>query len=541
MVAGRASSAELDVLVVGAGPTGLTLALQAAAHGARVAVVDRRDGTARPSRALVVHPRTLEQLAPLGASELLLRSGRSHLDAVLHAGGRDVPVHLGELPLPDTAHPRLLLVTQAAVEATLLELLTRRGVPVRWGVDVSGTAPDPDRAGTVALDRQGGIVATATFVVGCDGADSTVRAAAGIGFPGRPYRHPVVIGDVELGAPPAPPGAHVFAGRDGILFLFPAGERATWRVVVAGPGPRPAARWHRPARHRQAPHRLPATGPGDDPDRALAGLVHSLSDGAVSVRDVAWADHVPLRHHLADSYRRGSLLLAGDAAHVHSPAGAQGMNTGMQDACNLGWKLALAASAPPGTSRLLDSYERERRPVARLGIGWTSVAWWGESSPDPVARALRRAVVPAVAPGVARHLEAIAPGVRLVTGLALSYRRRAVPVAPPLSGVVGPRLRVGDRLPDLPLDGPAQVDDPSGVPARPHRLYELLEGTGHHLLLLGDGPAPAPDPDLPAGWVREVRLPPGRGAAELRRRLGPAGPTWCLVRPDRYIAGIGSG
>jgi hypothetical protein len=264
-------------------------------------------------------------------------------------------------------------------------------------------------------------------------------------------------------------------------------------------------------------------------------MVHSLSDGAVSLGDVAWVEQVPLRHHLAQVYRRGAVLLAGDAAHVHSPAGAQGMNTGLQDACNLGWKLALAATSPPGAGRLLDSYERERRPVARLGTAWTSLAWWGESSPDPVARVLRRVVVPALAPGLARHLAVVAPGVRLVTGLALTYRHPVVPGTPPVSGVGG-HVRVGDRLPDLELPRPPIADR-----GPPHRLYELVGGPGHHLLLLGDRSGPGPEPGLPPGWVRRVHLPAARGGDELARRLGLASPAWCLVRPDRHVAAVGCG
>ncbi|MFC8503470.1 FAD-dependent monooxygenase [Pedococcus sp. NPDC057267] len=526
-----------DVLVVGAGPTGLALALQAVAHGARVDVVDRRDGTPRPSRALVVHPRTLELLAPLGATERLLEAGSCRVGAVLHARGREVRVDLGGLPLPDTAYPWLLLVPQAAVETTLLGLLRERGVAVRWGAEVADVGPgDGDLRGrTVVRGGDGAVLGAARFVVGCDGAASAVRAAAGIGFPGRAYRHPVVVADVDLAQPAALAGAHVFAARDGILFLFPLGERAPWRLVVAGrTGAFRVDRHDAPgARHAPGPHPAPAPdqpSPVPPSTRQLADLVRAMTGGAVALGDVAWAEQVPLRHHLARVYRRGSVLLAGDAAHVHSPAGAQGMNTGLQDACALGWRLALAATSPPGVSSLLDGYERERRPVARLGIAWTSLAWWGESSADPVARVLRRVVVPAGAPTVARHLGAVAPGVRLVTGLALSHRRPGPPVTLRGSRPHGGRLLVGDRLPDQRLP-----------PDSTHRLHELLDRPGHHLLLLGEGASAPPPTGLPDGWVHEVRVPAAAGGEDLARRLGTTCPAWCLVRPDRYVEAVGGG
>ena len=532
-----------DVLVVGAGPTGLAVALQAAAHGARVDVVDRRDGTPRPSRALVVQPRTLELLAPLGATERLLEVGSSRVGAVLHARGRDVPVDLGDLPLPDTAYPWLLLVPQAVVEATLLGLLLERGVCVRWGTEVGDVAVgvgDADLRGrTVVRGRDGRVLGAARFVVGCDGAASTVRSAVGIGFPGRAYRHPVVLADVDVSRPSGLSGAHVFAARDGILFLFPLGEQAPWRLVVAG---------HASVQSTSALNasaRPPRSSPGPPSRGQLAALVRSMTDGAVALDDVAWAEQVPLRHHLARSFRRGSVLLAGDAAHVHSPAGAQGMNTGLQDACGLGWRLALAATSPPGVSHLLDGYERERRPVARLGIAWTSLAWWGESSADPAARVLRRLVVPAVAPTVARHLGTLAPAVRLVTGLALSHRRPGMPLAVRAPGPGSGRVRVGDRLADLLLPAaPPDQPDPLGrghPPGTPLRLHELLDRPGHHLLLLGEGATAPPPPDLPEHWVHEVRLPEAGGGDQLARHLGTRCPTWCLVRPDGHVAAVGGG
>ena len=493
---------DLDLLVVGAGPTGLALALQAASCGARVAVLDSRDGTPQPSRALVLHPRTLEVLRPLGVTDELAAHGRPRLRAVLHTGRHRVPVDLDHLPLPDTAFGHLLLVSQALVERVLGDRLAALGVPVHWGAEVRRVSPVEGLVQVMVEGRENPW--EAMFVVGCDGADSTVRQQVGISFPGRPYRHSVVVADVEVtGFDPGAAAAHVFVGADGLLFFFALGERATWRLIAAGP------------------HGTQSSSSGaPDGTETLRRLVSSQTAGVVRLTSVAWTEHVRLRHHLARCYRRGNVFVAGDAAHVHSPAGAQGMNTGIQDACNLGWKLALAAGGWPDADDLLDSYERERRPVARLGTAWTSLAWWGESATGPAARLARQGVVPRLAPVALHHLSTLAPAVRLVTGLAQTYRRSSALL--PLAG--SRKVRAGDRLPDVALG--------HGAPA-PH-LHDLLADPAYHLLLLGDAHEPTPSTSLPPGWVRPVRLD-GAAAQRVAARLRVACPASCLVRPDGYV------
>ena len=471
--------------MVGAGPTGLALALQAAAHGARVEVVDRRDGTPRPSRALVVQPRTLEVLAPLGATGRLLEVGSSHVGAVLHARGREVRVDLGDLPLPDTAHPSLLLVSQAVVEATLLGLLDERGVAVRWGAEVDDVrAGDGDLRGrTVVRGRDGALLGAARFVVGCDGAASRVRAAAGIAFPGRAYRHPVVIADVDVAQPAGLSGAHVFAARDGILFLFPLGEQAPWRLVVAG------------------------TAAGLRAE--LAGLVRSMTDGAVTLGDVAWAEQVPLRHHLARAYRRGSVLLAGDAAHVHSPIGGQGLGTGVQDAVNLGWKLAQVIQGTSPDS-LLDTYHAERHPVGArvLKATMAQVALHREDARTLAARDMVGELLKMEEPR--KHIAG------MMSGLDIRYD-------------LGPgHPLLGRRMPDL------DVDTASG----PRRIFSFLHAAGPLLLDLGASLAGDVAP-----WSDRVQYVGATygGRWELPVLGDVAAPAAVLVRPDGYVAWVGDG
>src|SRR6478736_3736295 len=370
----------VDVLVVGAGTSGLSLALQAHDHGAHVRVVEGRPEEFRPSRAMVMHPRTLEVLRPLGVTDGLLERADISPAVELHLGRRVVPVRVSDLDMPDTAFPHLTLIRQADVEAVLAAALAERGVEVERGTELVDGSTTPDRA-RATLHRDGAVEEVdCHHLAGCDGPASTVRGAAGIGWGGAPYAQEVVLADVELDGDVTPGLAHVVAGRRGLVFLFNIGERAT-----AG---------------------LPAT-----------------------ITHVAWSARVRLQHRLATAMRRDRLYLVGDAAHAHSPAAAQGMNTGIQDATNLGWKLALAARAERqhgvGTQTLLDSYERERWPVARLVLAATHATFWAEAGTDPLAGLARSRLAPLGAPLIPvllRQRRLVAEGVRLLSGFRVSYR-----------------------------------------------------------------------------------------------------------------------
>ncbi len=464
-----------DALVVGAGPTGLTLALQAHDHGARVRVVERRPDAFRPSRALIVHPRTLEMLRPLGVVDALLARADTSPAARLHLGSHVVPARLGGLALPDTHYPHLTLLRQMDLETVLAAALAERGVPIRRGTELVGLgSADAGEARVTLRSAAGTEEATFGTVAACDGANSTARTLSGIGWRGGPYRQEVVLADVELDDDLAPDVAHVVAGRHGLLFLFAIGERATWRLLATRPdaGPPP-----------------PFGQPG--PPVPAGELQTLLDDSGLGVRitGLAWSGRVRVQHRLADRYRRGPLFLLGDAAHTHSPAGGQGMNTGIQDAVNLGWKLAFAASAScPDT--LLDTYESERRPVARRVIALTDLVFWAESSTDPVASFVRAVLAPLAAPALplvlGRH-RLVAAGVRVVSQLRGGYRDSPLSVdgAPGLPG----RPRAGDRLPDATVTcGGRQV-----------RLHELTATPGIHVLLHADA-----HPRLAAGRIVHV-------------------------------------
>ncbi|HET6952757.1 MAG TPA: FAD-dependent monooxygenase, partial [Acidimicrobiales bacterium] len=492
------SSDPADVLVVGAGPTGLALALQAHDHGARVRIVERRAELSRPSRALIMHPRTLEVLRPHGVTDALLARGDLSPSAHLHLGTRVVPVRLADLDLPDTEFPHLLLIRQADVERVLWEALVARGLEVERGVELSDVAALGDHA--VATLRRAGAETRVPcrYVAGCDGPASIVRDRAGIGWRGRSYRQEVVLADVELDGL-TPDVAHAVPGPRGLVFVFPIGERATWRVLAT-----------RPAGADELPFGQP--GPA-----VPAGEVQGLLDTAgldARISRVGWSAKVRLQHRLALRFRHGPLFVVGDAAHAHSPAGGQGMNLGMQDALNLGWKLAGAARSP-GTlaGPLLDSYEIERRPAARQVLALTHAVFWAEASTDPVATAARRLVArwaAPIVPPLLRRRRLVGAGVRTLSQLRIHYRRSPLSVEGTPAGPPGPRP--GERVPD------AQVVTAAG---RSVRLHDLIARPGIHALVQRD--APGLDLPSPGGDVHVHRIASWPGAGVV------------VVRPDGYV------
>jgi 2-polyprenyl-6-methoxyphenol hydroxylase-like FAD-dependent oxidoreductase len=332
------SSFDADVLIVGAGPAGLTLATALAARGVNIMLIDRQAEGANTSRAAVVHARTLEVLQPLKVAERLVERGLQAQRFTIRDRDRVLmPIGFEQLP---TRFPYTLMVSQAVTESVLLERLRELGGQVlrpRVLVDVRQDAS----GATATLDD--GTQLRALYIVGADGMHSTVRECAAIGFTGGSYGESFVLADVRLtGGVPR---------NEVILYFSPAG------MVVVAPLPDGA-------------HRIVAT-VADAPEHPDVGYVQALLDarGPASeravVHDVLWGSRFRVHHKLADAYRSGRVLLVGDAAHVHSPAGGQGMNVGILDAIALARALRQALA---GNETALDAYGTTRRPVAQQVI-----------------------------------------------------------------------------------------------------------------------------------------------------------------------------
>ncbi|MBN8228916.1 FAD-dependent oxidoreductase [Corallococcus macrosporus] len=488
------SQATLPVLVIGAGPTGLTLACDLARRGVRVRIVDAAPRPFVGSRGKGLQPRTLEVMDDLGVLDALLAAGSAYPRMRIHwrrfVVGR-WSMMTPRAPTPDVPHPNGLLVPQARTEGILRDRLASLGVTVEFGTALTGFTQDGTGV-TATLLRDGAEeTVRAEYLVGADGGHSRVRKELGLSFHGVTHEEErMVVGDVCV---------------DGL-------DRAHWHVWPFARGGMVAL----------CP--LPGTDrfqlalqvkPGDTvPELTEAAIHQRFQEGArpgvrLRLHDASWLSVYRPNARMVDRYRVGRVFIAGDAAHVHPPTGGQGLNTGVQDAYNLGWKLGhVLQGADPS---LLDTYEAERLPVAAQVLGLSSKLFDG----------MRQGRMKAMKRGDE------------VRQLSLSYR--GGPLALEAPGDTA-RVQAGDRAPDSP-----------GVDAqgKPVRLSDRFRGPHWTLLAFGPGPS-----DLHARFgdtVRVVRVLPRGASPEAHALLdtdghahrtydvAPGTGALILVRPDGYV------
>ncbi|SEP53559.1 FAD-dependent monooxygenase [Amycolatopsis saalfeldensis] len=335
---------EPEVLIAGAGPTGLTLACGLLASGVTVRVVDRAAEPAGTSRALGLQPRGIEVVERLGAlSDLAERSLQVERIVVHLNGEQAASIRVGQRTALVTRPG--LVISQAEVEAALRRRVVELGGHVEWGREVVAAEQDPHGVLVTFADGDEKRVA---WLVGCDGAHSRVRQLAGIGFPGVPLAERFLLVDVHADLPLARNSIYAWLEGDNVFGAFPLPGPDLWRLMA------------------------PTADPGTETDRAtqeavLADITRMAEERTgyhrSLIRSPEWVTSFRIHRRLADTYRDGRILLAGDAAHIHSPFGGQGMNTGIGDAENLAWKLAMVVNGS-AEHALLDSYEAERRPIA---------------------------------------------------------------------------------------------------------------------------------------------------------------------------------
>ncbi|MEV0028781.1 FAD-dependent monooxygenase [Nocardia sp. NPDC050793] len=464
-----------DVVIAGAGPTGLTLACELRILGLEVAVLDALPARTGESRAGGIHARTMEVL-----------DQRGMLDGLLAQGNPRQVGHFAAIPVDFSDHatryPFTLVIPQSLIERELESRAAELGVTVQWDAPIVGYRQDPSGV-EIEIGGSNGIRRVrAAYLVGCDGGRSAVRKLAGIGFTGTEATMTGMLADVELTDPPA---EQFFGRRRGM---------GDFSAVQLQPG------WYRLVVQRH--------------DRVLErGAALSFADFRANFTEIAgtdlgmhsprWVSHYGDAARHADRYRAGRVFLAGDAAHIHYPAGGQGLNLGVQDAVNLGWKLAAALRNDAAADDLLDTYESERRPVAARVLHNTR-AQTALSRPGPHTDALRDIMGDLITLDDVRHRLGL-----MITALDINYDTAS---GHPLAG---------RRVPDVDL---VTADGPT-------RVHALLRPARPVLLRLDDTSPTAPENNLDSVLARSNAAHwsvPGVG--DIPR------PTALLIRPDGYTA-----
>jgi 2-polyprenyl-6-methoxyphenol hydroxylase-like FAD-dependent oxidoreductase len=421
---------DTEVLIIGAGPTGLVLALWLTRLGVRVRIVDKTAEPGTTSRALAVQARTLELYRQIGLADAVVERGRKVLAANLWVSGKKAAhAVFGELGAGLSPFPYALVFPQDEHERLLIDRLAQAGVEVERGTELLGF--EESATGVLAhLKRPDGgpngdeEACEAAYIAGCDGAHSTVREVLGIGFPGGTYSHLFYVADVQASGATMNGELHVALDRTDFLALFPL--RGEGRVRLVG------------TVRDEATQQREDLSWNDVSKRVIEWI-------RIDVERVNWFSTYRVHHRVADHFRKGRAFLLGDAAHVHSPVGGQGMNTGIGDAVNLAWKLAavLHGRAP---AELLDGYGPERIAFARRLVATTDQAFTGVTSSGAIARLVRLHIVPLLLPAFFAFKTVRRFMFRTVSQTVVNYRGSRLS-----EGRAG-KVHGGDRLPWVRMD-----------------------------------------------------------------------------------------
>jgi 2-polyprenyl-6-methoxyphenol hydroxylase-like FAD-dependent oxidoreductase len=469
-------------LVVGAGPTGLTAAVELSRLGVDVRIVDRAPERSLTSRALGIQARTVELLRVRGVGDELVRLGNPARATTLYSGGEKIAsIELHRMP---SEFNYVLLLAQSETERLLTEQLNRQGVKVERGVELTALTRRRDSVSAVLRSGDGTEeTVDASYVIAADGSHSVIRKTLGLAFVGRSLTHNYVLGDLHLAGDVPEDQLSIFLARNGFLAVFPMGDRR-FRFMATDPDG--------------------ITGDTGDPTpEDIQRLYDRTVHLPAQLYNLNWSSRFRINSRHMTTLRCGRVFFGGDSAHVHSPAGGQGMNAGIQDMINLSWKLAMVINGQ-ARDELLDTYQSDRLPVIRQLVQMTERATRAFNSTNPLVHA----AITRLAPIVLARSRVQAKAAPRLGQLTASYRN--CPIAKG-GGRIG-SLRAGDRVPDLRVGC--------------GRLYDLLDLSTLTLVVT--------DSSVPEAFL------PWRDTIALRRVSLDAMPAgWLLVRPDGYLAAAG--
>lgn len=468
-------SSDVPVLIVGAGPTGLTAALELTRLGVAVRIVDRAAEPSPESRALAVQARTLELLRVRGVGDEMVSLGNRAHSAALHAGGGKIArIELSRMP---SEFNYILMLAQSETERILTEQLSRQGVKVERGVEVTAVNSHRDHADVTVRSGSGTAdTLRAHYVIAADGPHSTLRKATGLGFPGRTLPHAYVLADLHIDGDIAEDQVSIFLAANGFVAVFPMGD-GRFRLMATDPDG-------------------VVDGNGDPTVAAIQKLFDRVVHIPVRLHSLNWTSRFRINSRHMKVLRSGRVFFGGDAAHVHSPAGGQGMNLGIQDMINLSWKLAMVMDGR-AKPELLDTYSSERIPVIKKLVRFTELGTRIFNSTNPVVHQVRIRM----APRALSHDRVQNAAAAMFGQVSAGYRGDAFTAD--AGGAEG--LRAGDRVPDV------------------NGMYDALDLDA--LTLFTDDEQIV---DVARGWA---------GVVTVRRGTRPGG--WMVVRPDGYLGAAG--
>jgi len=489
-----------DVLIVGAGPTGLALAVQLIRYGVDFVIIDKKETTTPYSKAIGVQARTLEIYDQIGlADDLVARGWIANKVRLVEGGEIRGRIDLEEYGRGLSPYPFLLIVEQGKHEAMLYDYIRSNDRDVRWQTELVKFRQSESGVTAEVKDSTGKYdTFEARYVVGCDGAHSLVRHTLGIEFGGTTFERIFYVADVELDWQFEHDALTANLGKNTLTAFFPMSGDRQWRIVGTFPEGHTADE-------------------GEVLFDEIEKQVYADTELKFDITKVNWFSTYKVHSRHVSKFSDGRCFLAGDSAHIHTPAGAQGMNTGIQDGYNLAWKLAYVLKNG-ANAKLLDTYNEERLPNAHRLLQTTDRFFALAASEEPVTAFFRQHIFPHVA-NFALNIDAVRRFVfPLVSQIGINYRKSSLSVGDEF------KIKAGDRMPYFETDGTS--------------IYDRLREPRFHLLMFSDGSERIDADKIDVGDATVNVLPLYPAIAET---FGVNKTFSVLLRPDNYIGYLGSG